>query len=417
MKSLGWRAFWEGLGMASSALRGQMLRAILTALIISIGIMALVGMLTATTAMESAITGQFSQMGATSFTFQSGGMSIRIGKKGRTEKQFPGIPLRQALRFQQNFHYQGAIVSVSDVLSGTAQLQLGTLKTNPNVQLIAADNEYFKTTGYSLKEGRLFSQQELFEGRNVVILGQDVALKLFPEGYEPGKSIRLQRKSYRVVGVLSAKGNSSFMSQDQAVVVPLKNGHRTFGTPFSSYAITTKAVSLEWLDPTLSEARATFRAVRNLPPSAEDNFNVRRSDSISSMLIEQLSSVGLVAGLIGAITLLGASISLMNIMLVSVTERTREIGVRKALGATRNTITLQFLLEAVLVSIAGGVFGIVLGVLIGNVLSSAMGGTFIVPWNWIGMAVLLCIVVGIVAGLYPARKAAALDPIESLRYE
>jgi putative ABC transport system permease protein len=410
--------FAEGIGMALSALRGNLLRAVLTALIIAIGIMALVGMLTSTTAMESAITGQFSTMGATTFTLQSGGMNIRLGGGRRVEeKPQPQIPLYQALAFQQRFTYPGSTVSVSDVLSGTATVSLGSLKTNPNVQVVGVDNGYLMTTGLTINEGRPFSATERNEGKSVAWLGFDVATKLFPEGGALGQSIRVQGRPFLVVGVLAPKGNSAFMAQDQAVLVPVRAGHRLFGTPSSSYAVQVMAPSPEELDQCLQASMAQFRALRGLRPGEENNFNVRRSDAISAILIEQLSSVSVAAAVIGAITLLGASISLMNIMLVSVTERTREIGTRKALGATRSAIALQFLLEAILVSLLGGLVGTVLGILVGNGLSSAMGGVFILPWNWIGLAFGVCLVVGVAAGFYPARKAAALDPIEALRYE
>jgi putative ABC transport system permease protein len=410
--------FTEGLNMALGALRGNMLRAVLTGLIISIGIMALVGMLTSTTAMESAITGQFSTMGASTFTLQSGGMNIRLGGGRRVEeKAQPQIPLYQALAFQDRMDYPGATVSISDVFSGTGTVSIGALKTNPNVQVLGVDNAYLKTTGLSIKEGRPFSNTELNEARSVAWLGFDVAIKLFPEGGAVGKSIRVQGKSFQVVGVLEPKGNSAFMAQDQSVMMPVRTGHRLFGNASSSYAIQVMAPQPDKLEPCVQATIAQFRSLRGLRPGEENNFNIRRSDAISALLIEQLSSVSLAAAVIGAITLLGASISLMNIMLVSVTERTREIGTRKALGATRSTIALQFLLEAILVSLLGGALGTVLGIAVGNGLSAAMGGAFIMPWNWIGLAFGVCLVVGIGAGYYPARKAAGLDPIEALRYE
>lgn len=408
----------EGIGMAISALRGNLLRAVLTGLIISIGIMALVGMLTSTTAMESAITGQFSTMGASTFTLRSGGTSIRLGGGRRIEeKAQPQIPLYQAFAFQKKMSYPGAVVGVSDIYSGTATVAYGASKTNPNVQAFGVDNAYLKTNGLVIEEGRPFSGTELNDGKSVAWLGFDVAIKLFPEGGALGKWVRVQGKPLQVVAVLAPKGNSSFMAQDQAILMPVRTGHRLFGGASNSYAIQVLAPSPDALESCLQATVAQFRSLRGLRPGQENNFNIQKSDAISAILIEQLSSVSLAAAIIGAITLLGASISLMNIMLVSVTERTREIGTRKALGATRSAIALQFLMEAVLVSVLGGLLGTILGVLVGNGLSSALGGAFLMPWNWISLALGVCLIVGVGAGYYPARKAAALDPVEALRYE
>ena len=407
----------EALRMAVQALQAQMLRAVLTALIIAIGITALVGMLTATSVMEGSITKQFSSMGATTFTIQQGGMQIQIGRRGIKEKPQPPIPLLQALKLRDRMAAEGWVASVGDNVAGAMEVQHEGVKTNPNVNIHAADADYPATQGLEVAEGRFFSSAEQNEARAVAVLGSDVAGKLFPEGSALGKVIRLGAKPYAVVGVTAPKGSSSFMSSDQVVYLPLRTAHLAFADPSASYVISIKAPDAESLDASIARATAVMRSVRRLKPGAEDNFNVRRSDSISAMLIESLSSVSTGAALIALITLLGASIALMNIMLVSVTERTREIGTRKALGASAQVIVVQFLAEAVLVSVLGGVAGIILGLAVGNGLAFAMDADTVFPIQWMLLALAVSVAVGILSGWYPAKKAAALDPIEALRYE
>lgn len=403
--------------MAVHALRAQMLRAVLTGLIIAIGITALVGMLTATSVMEGSITKQFSSMGATTFTIQQGGMQIRIGRQGIKEKPQPEIPLETAIRLRDRLTDEGYTASVSDNVAGAQLVAFGTRETNPNVTVFAADVAYPETQGIELAEGRFFSEAEQREARSVAVLGSDVAAVLFPDGGALGKLVRLGDRPYTVVGVTRPKGSSSFMSSDQVIYLPLRTGHLQYAGPYSSYVISIMAPSAQALDASVARATTVMRAVRRLKPGAEDNFTIRRSDSISSLLLESLSSVRSGAALIALITLLGASIALMNIMLVSVTERTREIGTRKALGASAQVIVVQFLAEAVVVSVLGGIAGTLLGVAVGNGLAYALEAEPILPWGWMALALAVSVAVGILSGWYPAKKAAALDPIEALRYE
>ena len=213
------------------------------------------------------------------------------------------------------------------------------------------------------------------------------------------------------------KGNTGFMNNDNVVFLPLMTGHHDFGTMNSSYVTSVMASDPLKLDETIDASIASMRAIRKLRPGEENNFNIRRSDSLSAMLIESLSSVGMGAALIGFITLLGASVALMNIMLVSVTERTREIGTRKALGANQQIIVLQFLAEAILVSLIGGLMGTILGLAVGNGMAVIMNSPAVFPIQWMILALVVSVLVGILSGWYPARQAAKLDPIEALRYE
>ncbi|MEJ6498875.1 MAG: ABC transporter permease [Cryomorphaceae bacterium] len=408
----------EAFRMAVQALQAQLLRAILTALIIAIGITALVGMLTATSVMEASISGQFTSMGANTFTIQQGGMNIQIGRNGIKEKQQPQIPLRTALKLREALSQKGIKASVSDDLVGTAVVFYEGQETNPNVRVMAADQNYAEVNALTLSSGRYFSPIELREARAVALIAPDVVAKLFPDGQALGKRIRVSgNKPYTVIGITAPKGNSGFMASDNLVYLPLMTGHQDFGSGQSSYVTSIISPSPSALDATMDEAIASMRALRKLRPGKENNFNIRRSDSLSSMLIESLSSVSMGAALIGFITLLGASVALMNIMLVSVTERTREIGTRKALGANQRIIVLQFLAEAILVSVMGGILGTVLGLFVGNALALAMDSPAVFPLQWMILALVVSVLVGIISGWYPARQAAKLDPIEALRYE
>jgi putative ABC transport system permease protein len=311
----------------------------------------------------------------------------------------------------------GYVASIGDNVAGAMEVQYEGLKTNPNVNVTASDANYPATQGLTIAQGRFFSAADQNEARSVAVLGSDVAGKLFPEGGALGRIIRVGSKPYTVVGVTEPKGSSSFMSSDQVVYLPLRTAHLEFADPSSSYVISVMAPSPQELEASIASATAVMRSVRRLRPGAEDNFNIRRSDSISALLLESLSSVNAGAALIALITLLGASIALMNIMLVSVTERTREIGTRKALGASSQVIVVQFLAEAIIVSVMGGIAGIIMGLAVGNGLAFALDAQAVFPLKWMLLALVVSIVVGVVSGWYPAKKAAALDPIEALRYE
>jgi len=407
--------FYENIRVAFKAIRSNRVRAVLTMAIIAFGIMALVGILTAIDGLKSTLTEQFTMMGANSFSITSRSMRVQIGNQHIRQRNYSQITFREAMEFKEKFK-EPAWVSVSFNASGLAEYRYKNNKTNPNISILGSDENYLTFAGHELESGRNFSPDDLSSNRHVVIIGQDIVRFLFP-GVDPlGKDISLPGLKLTVIGVLKSKG-SSFMGSDQTTVIPVTTARQYFSRPNITYNIGVMPYKSVSLDMMASEAEGIFRIIRSLDPRDESDFNIQKSDSIIQMLMENIKYVTVAATIIGLITLFGAAVGLMNIMLVSVTERTREIGVRKALGARKSVIRQQFLYESVIIGQLGGLLGILAGILIGNLVSLGMGSSFTVPWVWVIGGVLACFVVGVASGYFPAVKASSVDPIEALRYE
>ncbi|MEP7268689.1 MAG: ABC transporter permease [Saprospiraceae bacterium] len=408
----------ENIRMALSAIRNNLTRAMLTLMIIAVGIICLVGILTAIDTLIFSLSDNFSSLGANSFSISPKSAAMQSRRGGMFEKRGDEISFSQAMDFKERMSIDG-IVAVSFNGTSRAALKFENEKTNPTVSVNGVDENYLDVKGYDIEFGRWFTNSEIQNGVSKVIIGKDIVKLLFkdrPE-YSLGKVVLVGNIRVQVIGVLKSKGSSMNSSGDRIVLMPLIQAKQYYASANENYDLAVKVNQVTELDNAVNEATGKMRLSRKLRVDQENDFEIEKSEGLVAIIKENTVKIRLATIGIGLITLLGAAIGLMNIMLVSVTERTREIGITKALGATKNNVMIQFLTEAILISLLGGIVGIILGILVGNIVTILIGGKFLVPWNWIGLGVFVCIVVGVFSGLYPALKAARLDPIESLRYE
>jgi len=407
----------ENIKIAFQSIRGNLVRSVLTILIIAIGIAALVGILTAIDSIKNSITAEFTRLGANTFSIQSRSLRVQIGNKRYRSKNYSYISYFQAREFRERYKFP-AIASISVNATGTATVKYESKKSNPNISVRGIDENFLQTAGYEIESGRGLTFQESFEGTNVALVGSALIAKIFPKDVDPlGKSISVGSGRYQIVGVLKKKGSGFGDSGDQVVLLPFTNVRQYFPRPQMNFRINVMPKSAQFLDGAIGEAEATFRNIRGLNITDDSDFNIEKSDNLVNVLLDNIKYVTLAATIIGFITLMGAAIGLMNILLVTVAERTREIGIHKAMGATSHSIKQQFLIESIVIGQLGGFLGIVLGILAGNGVSALIGSSFIVPWEWMLGGVVLCLIVSLASGVLPAIKASKLDPIEALRYE
>ncbi len=408
---------YEGL----RAIRFNLLRTVLTASIITFGIMALVGILTAIEGMQGSIDKSFEGLGVNSFDFSTkSNSSNRMG--GKAQKAINPIYFRDAIAYKERFSEgRDALVTIYTYVASNEVIRYGNEKSNPNNSVMGVDEEYIGLKGYKLVEGRNITDIDRALGNKVAVVGFEIAEKFFKNGNVINQQIYFLNDRYTIVGLLEKKGSLTGGNDDRTLLIPLEVA-RSLDTKGSfAYQITTSVPTAHKdVDELMAEGTAVMRLVRGDKVYEENSFEVERADALLKEFNEVTGYMRIGGFGISFITLLGASIALMNIMLVSVTERTREIGIRKALGASPAKIRFQFLIEAVVICAIGGLAGVILGISAGNLVSVFMSGgegSFVVPWNWISMGLIVCIVVGLISGYYPAYKASKMDPIESLRYE
>ena len=407
----------EQIKLALRAIRANILRTVLTLSIIMFGITALIGILTATEGIKTKMLSSFTEMGSNTFSVTNEGSVRKVGGPRRHRKsENPPITIQQANSFKKNFHYP-AEVSVSNIANNIAIVKNESKKTNPNVKVIGIDENYLKVSGQNISEGRNFSKTEIESGSDVILLGRDVVAKIFnPYDTVIGRLVSIGSKKFKVAGILASKGASQIATDNQAMI-PVQNARWSFPDNSNSYLLNIMVTNATELDMAIDEATGVLRGVRNLRVSDENDFDIAKSERLADQILDQMQYIKIATIVIGILTLIGAGIGLMNIMLVSVNERTREIGISKALGANKQTIRIQFLTEAIVICQIGGVLGIILGIAMGNMVGLFLDSGFIFPYVWVFGGWIFTFIVGLAAGIYPAIKAADLDPVEALRYE
>lgn len=409
----------ENIREGLKSVRNNLLRSILTATIVAIGITALVGILTAIDAMQASITSDFSSLGANSFTIKSVQQGRREQNQGKQSKTYEPVSYEEATLFEDRFLY-GSAIAVNTFVANWAEAKYGSKITNPNMLFMGIDAEYLPLKGYDLPEGRNFSPLEIQYGSNVAIIGPQVKETLFERNEDPiGKDIRVMGSIFRIVGVMESAGSLGGNSgTDRAIFIPVIAARKFATQGQLQYAVDVEVEKPGEMEMAMGEATGLMRLIRHDRLGEPESFELERNKTAAESLSEIEGYLKIGGFVIGIITLLGASIGLMNIMMVSVTERTREIGVRKALGATPLKIRQQFLIEAIVICMMGGITGVIIGITIGNLVSGLVGDSvFIIPWLWITMGFTICILVGLISGVYPAYKASKLDPVDSLRFE
>jgi putative ABC transport system permease protein len=407
----------EDIKESIRSIKANMLRSTLTALIVAIGITALVGILTAVDGLKYSVMEGFSGIGANTFTIETVNRGGR--RRGLEVKVQKPIRLNQAREFKERFSFPGTVSIISSV-TGTAEIKYGSNKTNPNIRVVGIDENYLINEGIEVALGRNISPYEAQQGSKVAIVGKSVSVKLFGENINPiDREISIYGNRYKIVGVLEKEGGSNGGGgADRQVLLTLANAVLLIRNREPQFEITVNVNNSDELDKAVAEATGIMRTLRGLGPGAENDFEIEKSEEALKNFNDTIGYMRVAAFVVSIVTLFGCSIALMNIMMVTVTERTREIGLRKAVGATPQRIRTQFLVEAIVICLLGGALGVLLGITFGNVVSLLIDlDKFVMPWLWIFVGLSLCVVVGLISGLIPASRAAALDPIESLRYE
>jgi len=405
--------------MALSSLGANKLRAALTMIGITIGVFSIISVMTAIGALQNSIENGLSFLGSNIFQF--GKYPVNINASGEIKKKYQN---RRDISYRQALHYyelmQGNAREICLKCFGyelKGQAVYNGVKTTPSLLIVGTNRSFLTANAYTLGYGRNLNDEDVDLARNVIVVGKIIEKRLFPHESPIGKVIRMSGHTYTIIGVLAEKGTSFGQSQDDICMMPITRFFEDFGSAKRTVNIATQSFSQETYNGTLDRGIGAMRIARGLRADQENDFEIYSNDSLKSAFASIAGVVRIGAFVISFIALVAAGIGIMNIMLVSVTERTKEIGVRKSIGARSRDILRQFLTEAVFISEAGGILGIILGVIGGDLLAVWLKVDIIFPFGWALVGLIVCSAIGIGFGLYPAYRAAALDPIEALRYE
>ena len=407
----------ENIRIAFDSIRSQLLRTILTILIIAIGITALVGILSAVSALENTISSDFSSMGANTFNIQRYEFNTQRRGGGEEQKVNPVIDYRQVKTFKEDFNFPFTKTSISFLGTPIAEVKYENKKTDPEVQVYGVNENFIPNSGLEVEMGRALNYFDVENSNSVCVIGSDLKKALLDDVNPINKTISIRGSKFKVIGVLKEKGATFGNNQDLRVLMPLQKARTIFTNPSINYSLSVKTDKKDMLEGAQDEAIVLFRNIRGLSPVEDNNFGIERSDDLINRIGTITGVLETAAWIISIITIFGSTIALLNMMLVSVTERTREIGVRKALGAKSSTIAFQFFIETIIIGQLGGLLGIILGILLGFGFAAIVEFKFVIPWTAMIAASIITFIVAVISGSYPANKAARLDPVESLRYE
>lgn len=404
----------QTLALSIQSIKNNKLRTSLTILGVVVGIFSIIVIMTVITMLQNSIEGGLSQLSKNTFQIQKNDPTVGGGGH-RRDRSRRDITIEEAYRLK-DLLTEARYVGAEQWQFGKI-VKFGNKETNPNIQIAGITTEAMQTNNWIVEEGRSLRDNDIDNSRNVCIMGKDVIDKLFPNINPIGQTVRVDGRPVQVIGILERQPALFGQSRDNYIIMPITTWQSMFGKRSRSINITVMSYSLDDYNQLIESAIGHFRQIRRNAPGEPNDFYIFSNESMIGMVNDITGPIKYGALAVSVIALLAAGVGIMNIMLVSVTERTKEIGIRKAVGAKKSNILTQFLIEAVILCIIGGLLGIVLGIVIGNFAGSLLAAESAIPYDWVIIGISLCVLVGVIFGTYPAYKAANLDPIEALRYE
>ncbi|MBV6479233.1 MAG: Macrolide export ATP-binding/permease protein MacB [Ignavibacteria bacterium] len=406
----------ELIKIAVNTLRSNKLRASLTLSGIIIGVFSIIAIMTLLNALQAGIEGGLSELGSNTFQVQKF-PAMQVGGPGSRNKyrNRPDITYSQGLRLIEKATIYKDI-SLEDYIYNKT-FKSSSDATNPNHYIGGVLPVYLTCNNRAVQFGRFITQTDLNNNSRVAVIGMDVVDKIFRNVNPLGQKLRVDNNEFEVIGVFEKKGEGFGQSNDNFALIPITTMQQVYGTNNRSLNIAIQAESKDTYNETLENIVSVMRSIRKDKPGEDNSFEIFSNESLIAEVNSFTKYFKYGAGFISFIAMLAAGVGIMNIMLVSVTERTKEIGIRKAVGAKSSSVLTQFLIEAIILCELGGFVGILLGLITGNLLGIYLSSPVVIPYDWVIIGVVVCSVVGIVFGVYPAYKASKLNPIDALRYE